>query len=779
MILIPLGVCFVVIIVGLVLGLQYIQNRNLKQYAEWESGVIEAFLPKVIDQAIVEMKESAELSLNADLLIFWEARDTARLKESLNSQLFRLQSSGSSINELVLTDPSGAILAYSSDTPLDPNQLSSQLLSKGFDESLPQSGIDVNEGNELMLRAVVRVEHEGQLLGSLVTGGELYQYLDFRDKISNMFLATLIKNPGVTANLDLYDSEAYHVNAAFYIPPDQVDTFNDLAIEFYFQNLDYARDSLADKHYNITRLPLIDFSSTEIGALLLFQDITDITNEYRRALLFHGVTAGFCFLLLFGIFYRYTGQAQSRIIRTERTLLKEVEKKNKALQYSASAEHNFRNLFANAPIALLELETDLISPKGIEPLRVHLEEILRQPKPELTQSLEWQIDRLINKLSIRNANIAAARLFGYTQIAELKEEAFDLRTVISPSLKAAILLVAQGGDDLLNLECQLYLLSKGQRSVVAELSRIKNSGKSFSILISLLDFTDNKRRELDVVAAMEAAEEANRAKSVFMNNMSHELKTPLNAIIGFSDLLAEMKLSPEQAEYLELIQSSSKHLNSLIRDILEISNIESGQVEVTFNAFSVQEMINDVVHPFRARLASRGIELEINLHPDLPDVIFGDHARIAYCLDHLLNNADKFTEKGRITLSLVYKQLGPYDDRIIEKNYVQMNKALNDVIEQADAHRETVRIANLTFVVENTGIGIPEEDLTRIFEPFMQGDLSSTRKYGGNGLGLTISRKVAELLNGGVYCTRSNVGDSEFQLVVTVLEVHQKQNIIK
>ena len=229
----------------------------------------------------------------------------------------------------------------------------------------------------------------------------------------------------------------------------------------------------------------------------------------------------------------------------------------------------------------------------------------------------------------------------------------------------------------------------------------------------------NKELAVSIVQAnlmAEEARQANKAKSEFLANMSHEIRTPMNAIIGFSQLLWEEKLSAQQQQFVKTIIQSAKSLLQLINDILDFSKIEAGKMQVEAIPLSVNEVLESVSSMMKLSADDKGIEFVVEKALDVPDEMFGDPIRIKQCLINLSNNAIKFTHQGYVKISAT-KNLNNGED------YIYFN-------------------------VIDTGIGIPKEKQELIFESFSQVDGSTTRKYGGTGLGLTITKRLAVLMNG-------------------------------
>ena len=323
---------------------------------------------------------------------------------------------------------------------------------------------------------------------------------------------------------------------------------------------------------------------------------------------------------------------------------------------------------------------------------------------------------------IASANPAASEYFGWpeehlesTRIDSLFAE--GERERLQDAL-ARLLVDGRGVDRIENRQTEC--VARSGRAFPAEysLSHWQSDGEDYVGLI-LRDITEHRQAEERLQQARAEAEQASRFKSEFVANMSHEIRTPMNAVLGMTQIMARTALSGDQRQYLEMIQSAGRSLMDIINDILDFSKIEAGRLEIEPVPFNLDELVNSLASVMMIGASKKSLEPSIGVETNVPRWLIGDELRIRQVLLNLLSNAIKFTEEGEVGL----------------------------LIEQMDRQQQQVL---LRFSINDTGIGMTEEQCRRLFTPFTQADASTTRRFGGTGLGLAISRRLVTLMDGRV-----------------------------
>ncbi len=330
--------------------------------------------------------------------------------------------------------------------------------------------------------------------------------------------------------------------------------------------------------------------------------------------------------------------------------------------------------------------------------RYGLFDLVQNAKEAVIESMDEGIIVSDNQMKFLYANPAACELFPDMKLGEGNVSESEIQAIYEQT------------GTVLELKDKSYEIRNAE---------IRDEVQVQGYMLSVIDVTDVMAQAKLMRELAEKAENASRAKSAFLANMSHEIRTPMNAILGMTEIALRGKLDEQQRDAIEQIKSASMTLLTIINDILDFSKMESGKMEIVEADYDVKTLVQDVYHIFSGKVEEKNLRLEIGIDPAMPKGLHGDEIRLKQVLINLVNNAVKFTEQGSIQLNVGYEKAG------------------EDILLKAS--------------VKDTGIGIKEEDLERIFNSFEQSDTFRNRKKEGSGLGLAISRQLISLMGGEIH----------------------------
>ena len=403
-------------------------------------------------------------------------------------------------------------------------------------------------------------------------------------------------------------------------------------------------------------------------------------------------------------------------------MFQDITEAKQAKKELKASEKKYRTLFSQAGDGIFLADSDFafidINDSGCEMLGYSKEELLKMNITDLISEAEMQ------RLKSSFAEMEAGK-----------------------TLNQDWQLIHKDGS-LIDVDVSTSMLDEGRFLAVArDISERKKAERKLEEYANEMEM-----KNVILEQARNEAKKASQAKSEFLATMSHEIRTPMNSIIGMAELLLETDLDPEQKKYVEIFQSAGDNLLALINDILDLSKIEAGKIELEEKEFDLVDIVEKIAEMMAPKAYEKGLELPSRLSPELPRYLVGDESRLRQVLINLVGNAIKFTHQGEILIQV-------------------------DLIRRIDTNGKEE--AQLLFEVSDTGIGISQEKQEKIFKSFTQADASSTREYGGTGLGLSISKKLVELMGGEIWVESTPKEGSSFYFTITLAVTEEKSIKVK
>jgi PAS domain S-box-containing protein len=479
----------------------------------------------------------------------------------------------------------------------------------------------------------------------------------------------------------------------------------------------------ASARRNMALLQPITLNGESIGTIAIEADLTDLRERLMRFL-----EIDFLVLLVsLGVAFLLSTRLQKVISGPISELADTASSVSTQENYSIRATKR-----GNDEIGLLfdqfNSMLDRLQQRDVALQRAHdnLEERVEERTSYLNaliQNSPLGILVLDSEQKVQLCNSAFEKLFEYTRQQVVGKSIASLFADVEPLLDAHRLAL-----DETPIHRVARLPREGQSFLDVELHAVglMVNGKLLGSLGIYQDISARKRAEEQMQRAKEAAEEASQAKSEFLANMSHEIRTPLNGVMGMTDLALDTELTQEQREYLDTVKMSADSLLVVINDILDFSKIEAGKVDLDMADFDLRHNLEGLLKTLALRADEKGLELLCEIGPEVPSTVNGDSSRLDQIIVNLVSNAIKFTSEGEVALKVQLETIEGHD-------------------------------CILHFTVSDTGIGVPLERQKVIFDPFTQADNSTTRKYGGTGLGLTISARLIGMMGGEIWM-ESEVG---------------------
>ncbi len=612
-------------------------------------------------------------------------------------------------------------------------------------------GIELGPLGTFTLRVVRPWRVDGELIGYIEMGEEIEHITPKLKQISDSDLVFVIDKAYIDrdkwqAGLDVFGKTGHWDQFADFVVIDNTlaDLPANLAEYLVFDHKDHAGAPFGLRHQGrpcmLRLMPLMDVGGREVGDILVLRDVSKHWAAMYRKL--GVVLTGFVIVggLLAGLLCRLLGRMERHIadanqeIQLRNRRIAEIMDASTEVSIISTNPQGVMTVFNSGAEKMLGYSAQEMVGKQT-PATIHLESEISTRGKELSEEFGHPVEGF-------EVFVAKAKREG----SERREWTYIRKDGSHLAVSLSVTAIYDQDGSLSGLLGIALDISKQKRAEEQRTKHMKELEQANIRALSMAADAEQAREEVERINQhltsetarandMTAqAEWANAAKSTFLANMSHEIRTPMSAIVGFSDLLAEEDLTDQQKEDINIIRCSGKRLLNLINDILDFSKIEAGQLDVEIIECSLGTLLNSIEAVMKPLADKKSIEFKINVKNNLPAQICSDPTRLHQCLLNLINNAIKFTEQG----------------------HVHFNVSLEDRNNQPF----------IRFNTEDTGIGIPEDRQEAIFGAFTQADGSTTRQYGGTGLGLAVTEQLAGLLGGEVSVTSIMGKGSTFSLTV-------------
>jgi PAS domain S-box-containing protein len=401
-------------------------------------------------------------------------------------------------------------------------------------------------------------------------------------------------------------------------------------------------------------------------------------------------------------------------------------------------------MLSHQAVALLEARSHLAKLAALSQEQVQAEEALRESEERFRGTFENAAVGIAHaglEGQILRVNQKLCDILDYTREELLTKNLYDLTHPEDRAADQEVVRAFRRGELSTLSRDKRYLRKDGTPVWVAVSASFQRdaAGTRLNTILVIRDITHRKRLETELRQALETAEAANRSKDEFLANVSHEIRTPMNAIFGMTDLVLDTELTEDQRQCLKTVKSAADNLLGIINDLLDFSKIEAGKMELDRAGFSLRAAVGDTLRALAVRAHQKGLELIYQVRPNVPDALVGDAGRLRQVLLNLVGNALKFTDQGEVELRVSVE-----DDKVTR----WQGDRVTEPESPSSVTLSPCHLVTLSFQVRDTGIGIPKDQQERIFRAFEQEDTSTTRRYGGTGLGLTIASRLAALMGG-------------------------------